>query len=129
MDSDPGLNTCLLLTIFRPDGHIVDSGAKPGKAAILYSTSFTRKYAEIARVSPLFAQMRNQIDMLVAAAYIRNEDFYGQAGWHAETLLDEAELPAETLPKPQRVQCVVNTIWKRNRLEWAVLLRDVTTSA
>jgi hypothetical protein len=102
--------------VIRPDGRIVDSGAKPGKAAILYSTSFTRKYAEIARVSPVFAQMRNQIDMLVAAAYIRNQDFYGQAGWRAETLLDEAELPVETLPKPQRVHCVVNAIWKRNRL-------------
>jgi hypothetical protein len=102
--------------VIRPDGRIVDSGAKPGKAAIFYSTSFTRKYAEIARVSPVFAQMRNQIDMLVAAAYIRNEDFYGQAGWRAETLLDEAELPVETFPKPQRVHCVVNAIWKRNRL-------------
>ena len=52
--------------VISPDGRIVDSGAKPGKAAVLFSTSFTRQYSEIARASPVFGQLRNQIDMLVA---------------------------------------------------------------
>ena len=60
--------------------------------------------------------MRNLIDLAISAALIRRLDMYDQTGWSAETLRDETILPVETLPEPRRVPCVVNSLWKGNRL-------------
>jgi hypothetical protein len=98
------------------DGSLAAAGAKPNKASELFTLSFTRKYPEIAAASPVYAQMRNLIDLAIAAALIRRLDMYDQTGWPAETFRDEAVLPVETLPEPRRVPCVVNSLWKGNRL-------------
>jgi hypothetical protein len=60
--------------------------------------------------------MRNLFDLAIAAAYIRQQDFYTQSGWQAPNLRDERSLPASTLPTPKKVQCVINAVWKGNRL-------------
>jgi hypothetical protein len=98
------------------DGSLAQAGAKPNKASELFTLSFTRKYPEIAAASPVYAQMRSLIDLAIAAALIRRLDYYDQADWSAETLRDEAELPVESLKEPRRVPCVVNSLWKGNRL-------------
>ncbi|MCI0357997.1 MAG: DUF1598 domain-containing protein [Planctomycetaceae bacterium] len=89
---------------------------KPNKASELFTLSFTRKYPEIAAASPVYAQMRSLIDLAISAALIRRLEYYTQAGWTADTLRDERALPVETLPQPRRVPCVVNSLWKGNRL-------------
>jgi hypothetical protein len=99
-----------------PDGQLAPAAAKPSKASELFTTAFTRKYPEIASRSPVYAQLRNLIDMLVAAAFIRQQDFYGQAGWTLGVFGDERTLPVQTVPAAQRVPCVVNSVWKGNRL-------------
>lgn len=99
-----------------PDGQLAPAAAKPNKASELFTTAFTRKYPEIASRSPVYAQLRNLIDMLVAAAFIRQQDFYGQANWDLGILGDERNLPVQTMPAAQHVPCVVNTVWKGNRL-------------
>lgn len=86
------------------------------RASRLFVESFTRKYAEIARKVPVYAQMRNLIDMLVAAAYIQQQDFYGQAGWSMEILGNERLMPVEIYAAPKQVDTAVNAIWKGNRL-------------
>jgi hypothetical protein len=99
------------------DGRLSDAlGPKPSKAAQLYTKAFTAKYPEIAAASPVYAQLRNQIDMLVAAAFIRQQDYYGRAAWTADLLMDEASLPTETWPNPTKVDCAVNVFWRGNRL-------------
>jgi len=101
------------------DGALLDKPAaapKPNKASELFTLSFTRKYPEIAAASPVYAQMRSLIDLAIAAALIRRLDYYDQAAWSAETLRDEARLPVATLNEPRRVPCVVNSLWKGNRL-------------
>ncbi len=98
------------------DGSLAQAGAKPNKASELFTLSFTRKYPEIAAASPVYAQLRSLIDLAIAAALIRRLDYYEQAAWPAETFRDEAILPVETLPAPRRVPCVVNSLWKGNRL-------------
>jgi hypothetical protein len=60
--------------------------------------------------------MRNCIDLLVAAAFMQREDFYGQAGWEARTLLSEKSLPTQTLHTPKQAPCAANSLWKGNRL-------------
>jgi hypothetical protein len=98
------------------DGSLAVAGAKPNKASELYTLSFTRKYPEISAASPVYAQLRNLIDLAIAAALIRRHDYYKQSGWQAELLGDEDRYSVETLPAPKRVPCVVNSLWKGSRL-------------
>jgi hypothetical protein len=98
------------------DGSLVAVGARPNKASELFTTSFTRKYSDIAAASPVYAQLRSIIDLAIAAALIRRNDYYGKAEWTAAILRDEKRFPIDTFPAPQRVQCVVNSLWKGNRL-------------
>lgn len=100
----------------QPNGQLVDTGRRPGKAAELFTTAFTKKYPEIAAASPVYAQMRNAIDLLVVAAVMCRRDYYGQTGWTAAVLGDEAQFSVETEPLPRKVQCVVNSVWRGSRL-------------
>ena len=98
------------------DGSLVAAGTKPNKASELYTLSFTRKYPEISAASPVYAQLRNAIDLAITAALIRRHDYYTRSDWRAELLRDEGRYAIETLPVPQRVNCVVNSLWKGSRL-------------
>ena len=98
------------------DGTLAPTGAKPNKASDLFTTSFTRKYPEIAARSPVYAQLRNMIDLAIAAAHIRKQDYYGRADWDLGILADERILPVETLDTPKQVQCAANVVWKGNRM-------------
>jgi hypothetical protein len=99
-----------------PDGKVVAAGKKPNKASTQFTTAFTKKYAEISARAPVFAQLRNMIDLAIAAAFIRDQDYYAQAGWRPGAFTEEARLPAETLATPKQVQCVVNAVWKGDQL-------------
>jgi len=99
-----------------PGGKQLNPTARVSKASRLFATAFTRKYPQIAAASPVYAQMRNGIDMLVAAALLQHEDWYGRGGWTADTLYSEASLPTETFAAPRQVACGVNAVWKGNRL-------------
>ncbi len=98
------------------DGVLAAAGEKPGKASQLFCTAFTKKYPEIAAASPVYAQLRNMMDVAIVAAFCRRHDLYGRADWTADFLRDEARLPCETLPAPKQVACVVNWQWKGARL-------------
>ncbi len=102
--------------VIGPDGSLVDRGGQPNRASELFTQSFTKKYREISERLPVYAQMRNLFDLAVAAAYMRRQDFYGQAHWHVAEFRDERMLPIATLPTPTKVQCVVNAVWRGNRL-------------
>src|SRR5262249_5785800 len=94
------------------DGSLAAAGARPNKASELFTAGFTRKYPEIAAASPVYAQLRSIIDLAIAAALIRRHDYYSKAGWTAACLIDEKSFAVETFPQPQRVPCVVNSLWK-----------------
>jgi hypothetical protein len=98
------------------DGSLAAAGAKPNKASELYTLSFTRKYPEISAASPVYAQLRNLIDLAITAALIRRHDYYTRSEWQAELLREEASYSIETQPAPKRVACVVNSLWKGSRL-------------
>ena len=101
--------------VIGPDGKLL-AGGKASEPSDRFTTAFTRKYPEIARRSPVFAQLRNEIGLLIAAAFLRREDYYGRAQWHPGTLLDEESLPTETLTTPRQAPCAVNPVWKGDRL-------------
>jgi hypothetical protein len=91
-------------------------GGNADRASQAFVKSFTAKYPELARVSPVYGQMRNLIDMAVAAAFIQEQDYYGQAKWEMDVFGDESVYAIENYPAPKQVESAVNVIWKGNTL-------------
>jgi hypothetical protein len=77
------------------------------RGSALFTQSFTMHYPQIAKQALVFAQLRNWIDMLICAAHIQREDFYGQSGWSMEFFGNEEKYPLETFAAPQEVEPVV----------------------
>ena len=89
---------------------------RSNKASDLFTTTFTKKYAELAGRVPVFAEMRNCIDLAIAAAFIHQQDFYAKADWTAPTFNDESALAIETRHTPMQVETVCTAVWKGNTL-------------
>jgi hypothetical protein len=86
------------------------------RASRTFVNEFTTKYGQLAAKEPVYAQLRNLIDMAIAAAFIQRYDYYGQAGWTMETLGNEDRFPIETYTEPKQVETAVNAVWKGNTL-------------
>lgn len=97
------------------DGSHRASG-RVSRASTLFTKSFTRMYPKLAARSPVWAQLRNLIDMSVVAAHIRGQGYYDMANWDLGVFGDEASYPVETYTTPVRVETAVNVIWKKNTL-------------
>jgi len=93
-----------------------NAAARGDRAGSLFVKEFTTKYPQLAERSPVYAHLRNLIDMLVAAAYIQDRGFFGKAGWSMETFGSEQSYPVEVHTAPKQVASAVNAIWKGNRL-------------
>ena len=86
------------------------------RASHEFVSTFTTKYAELAAREPVYAQLRNLIDMSIAAAFIQQQDYYGKASWKMEVLGSEERFPVETYAEPKQVETAVNAVWKGNTL-------------
>ncbi len=89
---------------------------KSNRASKAFVTAFTQKYADIAAQTPVYAQLRNCIDLAISAAFIQQQDYYAKAGWQMATFANEAAIPVETLNVPTRVETVVAAVWKDHQL-------------
>lgn len=101
--------------LVQADGVRVQSAAAD-PASKAFCENFTERYPKLAELNPVYAQMRNLIDMSVAAAFVQQQDYYGQAGWNMELFADEQRFPVETYTTPRTVETAVNVIWRGNRL-------------
>ena len=70
----------------------------------------------MAERSPVYAELRNLIDLAIAAAYIQQQDYCGKAGWKMEFFGSEKAFPVETYDIPKTVESAVNAIWKGHTL-------------
>ena len=94
------------------DGSRGKAAGNGNAASEAFVNAFTKIYPKLAERTPVYAQLRNCIDMAVAAAFIQNQDYYGLVKWKPEVFLSEAAYPVETLNPPQQVESAVNAIWK-----------------
>ncbi len=92
------------------------ASGKSNRASQAFCTEFTEKYPMIADRVPVYAELRNLVDVAVAAAYIQQQDFYGQAEWSMPVFGDEGQFAVETHQAPHQVETAVNAIWKGNTL-------------
>ncbi len=97
-------------------GERVAAGGRGNKASQAFCSDFTRLYPEIAKRVRVYGELRQLIDLSIAAAYIQDQDFYGQADWTMPVLGDEASVAVETYATPVQVETAVNAIWKGTTL-------------
>lgn len=92
------------------------ASGRVNRASQAFCMEFTKKFPEIEKRVRIYAELRQLIDVAIAAAYIQQQDFYGQAGWGMPVLLDESQLSVETYNAPEQVETAVNAIWRGNTL-------------
>jgi hypothetical protein len=90
--------------------------ASQSGASRKFTRSFTEKYNQLAERAPVYGQLRNCVDLLVAAAFMQQHDLYAQAGITLGALGAESQYSVETYNAPKQVAAAVNSMWKRNRL-------------
>lgn len=104
------------------EGETVSAGGqrkrtgKLNRASRAFTSTFTKAYDKLAEVSPLYGELRNLMDLSLAAAFIQKMGLYEQANWSMETLGDESKMPVETYAAPTKVDPVVNVVWKNGAL-------------
>ncbi len=92
-------------------------GGTTGRSASeRFTNGFTSKYEELADVKPVFAQLRNLIDLTIAAAYLQRAGFYEKSNWQPTTLADENKIAIENQHAPRKVPVAANALWKKHRL-------------
>ena len=89
---------------------------KASRASRTFCSSFTKNYDALAKKMPVYAELRNLIDMSVAAAFIHEMDFYGEANWNMEYFGNEASYPIERFNAPTKVAPAINAVWKNGLL-------------
>jgi hypothetical protein len=97
------------------------TGKRKGKgganiASRRFCASFTKQYEKLAAKATVFGELRNLIDMSIAAAFIQKSDLYAKANWDMSTFGDEAKFPIEIYPAPEKVAPVMNAVVKGGQL-------------
>lgn len=86
------------------------------KASQTFVNGFTQKYAELAIAVPVYAELRNCVDLAIAAAFLQQNEYYAKAGWTQGVFAQEQGYAVETLNTPQHTETVVASVWRGNRL-------------
>jgi hypothetical protein len=92
------------------------TAGRSNPASQAFVTSFTKSYPVLAERSPVYAELRNLIDLSVVAAFVQKQDYYGKAGWKMELLGSEQQFPVETYNPPKQVESVVTAVRKGSQL-------------
>ena len=90
------------------------------RASQAFVLGFTKKYTELAERSPVYAELRNLIDLSVAAAYMQRQDLYARANWDMPFLGSEEAYPIECYDIPKTVETAINIIGRGNMLGFPV---------
>lgn len=93
-----------------------EAKANVNKASQQFTKEFTEKYSKLAETTPVYAQLRNLIDMSIVAAFIQESDFYGQSQWDLGSFANESLLKVERFAAPLHVEPAVNTFFNNGKL-------------
>ncbi len=98
------------------DGSRQAKGGSANPASKAFTTDFTKKFEAIAAQSPVYGQLRNLVDLTIAAAFIQDRKFYDESGWDLGVLAHEDKFAVEILPAPRQVETAINAVIKGTRL-------------
>jgi len=99
--------------MIQASGKRVAAGPSGGLSG-QFAASFTKRYPELAARSPVFAQLRNLIDMAVAASFIQQNDLYHVANWQPDLFDSEEKFPVETYVAPLEADPAVAIVYSNN---------------
>jgi hypothetical protein len=107
--------------LINADEMVQAGGARASTTAVnraskAFTENFTEMYPELAMRAPVYAQLRNLIDIAIAAAYIQQQDFYGQASWEMTVFGNEGQFSIEKYQTPLHVETACTALWKGNTL-------------
>ncbi|MCA9195683.1 MAG: DUF1598 domain-containing protein, partial [Planctomycetales bacterium] len=98
------------------DGTRSATGKTANAASRGFTNDFTTKFEQIATNHAVYGQLRNLVDLSIAAAFIQQEGFYEKAQWDLGVFGDEARFSVETLSVPRTVETAVNAVMRGSRL-------------
>jgi hypothetical protein len=105
--------------VVQADGRRV-AGNGQNKASKQFCQQFTTNYPQLAARSPVYAQLRNLIDMSVLAAFIQKQDFYGKCAWKMDHFADEKKFAVETCETPKMVETACTVFKKGNKTSFPI---------
>jgi hypothetical protein len=89
---------------------------RASKASQMFTLSFTKNYSALADRSPVYAELRNLIDLAVAAAHVQQQNLYAKAGWKMDYFGNEKEFSVQTYNAPQQVESAVAAVLRGSQL-------------
>jgi hypothetical protein len=89
---------------------------RTNRASKAYCESFTKVYNQLSAVDPIWAELRNVMDLSIVAAFIQKYDLYEKAGWNLDVFGDEAKFRTEINNPVTQVAPVANAIFKNGAL-------------
>jgi hypothetical protein len=118
-------------------GSLVNTG-KEHPLAKKWADAMTTNYASLARALPIFAELRNCMDLAVVAALFVKEDLPAKAGCDLSLLLDERRVAIAEYPVPKTVDSRASLVRKGSTWilslsggvqvdSWSVLSRTETS--
>jgi hypothetical protein len=105
--------------IVQADGTRIAAGGN-NRASKQFCLQFTKNYPQLAARSPVYAQLRNLIDMSVLAAFIQKQDYYQKCGWKMSHFGDEQKFAVETHETPKQVETACTVYKKGNKTSFPI---------
>jgi hypothetical protein len=93
-------------------GRLVQLKSNPLPAAKQFADSFTKRYEQIATLSPVFGQLRIMVDALIVASFIQREQLLDRTSLDLSTLIDSGSVPTETQVACRTAKSVANVKWE-----------------
>jgi hypothetical protein len=101
------------------DGNRTQTGGADA-ASRTFTESFTKAYPEIARRATVYGELRNVIDLAVAAAFMQKHDYFAKAEWTMGVLGDEKQYATETHHAPKQVSSACIALAKGARVSFPI---------
>ncbi len=73
-----------------------------------FAKNFTEKFPEIAAAMPVFAELQNQLDLVILAALMKKDRLSQRIGWRMALFLDEERAHFARMEPPKHVNTVAN---------------------
>ena len=103
---------------FLGEGGVAPNTGKVSSMAQKWADNMTAKYDELSVKEPIFGQLRNCMDLAVAAALIFKENMPFKAGCDLGVLVNANQLPSEELLAPKRIDTQASFVKKGNN--WVI---------
>lgn len=111
----PGVQLLSETKMMDRDGWL-HSGSSTSRASEMFALGFSRRYGELASHSAVYGQLRNAVDLLVAAEFIRGSGLAERCGCRLAVFEREEAVLIHGRSAPLEVAVAVNVAWKGSQM-------------